>query len=202
MTSYQYRESHCGDKTVVRSSYLHNCISYTGKMTSLYWIRAQLLICFHQLWISTVLVPVIINAMHLHIFIYHLCLGISHLYFNISISSKPWSILCTHSIISFKRTPFQQQSNNIFSCDQAALWMVQSVRPSVRPSDRHTFFTMFPSSYHHEIFRSYYHWQRTLTWCPCKKVIVRGQSPRSQRSKEILAQFGRLRTVRSLLIHR
>ena len=40
MTSYQYRKSHCGDKTVVRSSYLHNVISYTGKMTSLYWIRA------------------------------------------------------------------------------------------------------------------------------------------------------------------
>ena len=34
----QYRKSHCGDKTVVRSSYVHNGISYTGKMTSLYWI--------------------------------------------------------------------------------------------------------------------------------------------------------------------
>ena len=40
--SYQYRKSHCGDKTVVRSSYLHNGISYTGKMTSLYWVRAQI----------------------------------------------------------------------------------------------------------------------------------------------------------------
>ena len=39
MPSYQYRKSHCGDKTVVRSSYLHNGISYTGKMTSLYWFR-------------------------------------------------------------------------------------------------------------------------------------------------------------------
>ena len=37
ISSYQYRKSHCGDKTVVRSSYLHNGISYTGKMTSLYW---------------------------------------------------------------------------------------------------------------------------------------------------------------------
>ena len=37
--SYQYRKSHCGDKTVVRSSYLHNGISYTGKMSSLYWFR-------------------------------------------------------------------------------------------------------------------------------------------------------------------
>ena len=40
MPSYQYRKSHCGDKTVVRSSYLHNGISYTGKTASLYWIGA------------------------------------------------------------------------------------------------------------------------------------------------------------------
>ena len=54
-----------------------------------------------------------------------------------------------------------------FSCDQAALRMVQSVCPSVR----HTFFTMFPSSYHHKIFRSYYQWR------PCKKSRseVKGQ---------------------------
>ena len=43
MSSYQYRKCHCGDKTVVRSSYLHNGISYTGKMSSLYWIGAQVL---------------------------------------------------------------------------------------------------------------------------------------------------------------
>ena len=29
--SYQYRKYHCGDKTVVRLSYLHNGISFTGK---------------------------------------------------------------------------------------------------------------------------------------------------------------------------
>ena len=39
--SYQYRKSHCGDKTVVRSSYLHNDISYTAKMSFLYWIGGQ-----------------------------------------------------------------------------------------------------------------------------------------------------------------
>ena len=38
-SSYQYRKSHCGDKTAVRSSYLHNGISFTGKMTSLYWFN-------------------------------------------------------------------------------------------------------------------------------------------------------------------
>ena len=71
----------------------------------------------------------------------------------------------------------------IFSCDQAALQMVfsvcPSVCPSVRPSVCHTFFTMFPSSYHHEIFRSYYHGQK---WCPCKssRSEVKGQGNRDQ----------------------
>ena len=41
MLPYQYGKSHCGDKTAVRSSYLHNGIDYTCKMSSLYWIRAQ-----------------------------------------------------------------------------------------------------------------------------------------------------------------
>ena len=57
MTPYQYRKSQCGDKTILRPSYPHNGISYTGKMSSLYWIRAQVslklavllhsLICLH-----------------------------------------------------------------------------------------------------------------------------------------------------------
>ena len=42
MSSYQYRKSHCGDKTVVRSSYLHNGIFYTGKMASLFWFAPQI----------------------------------------------------------------------------------------------------------------------------------------------------------------
>ena len=41
ISSYQYRKSHYGDKTVVRSSYLHNGMCFTGKMTSSYWIRPQ-----------------------------------------------------------------------------------------------------------------------------------------------------------------
>ena len=40
MSSYQYRKSYCGDKTIIRPSYLHNGISHTGKMAPLYWIRA------------------------------------------------------------------------------------------------------------------------------------------------------------------
>ena len=41
MSSCQYSKSHCGDKTVVRPSYLHNGISFTGKTVSLYWIGTQ-----------------------------------------------------------------------------------------------------------------------------------------------------------------
>ena len=102
----------------------------------------------------------------------------------------PWNLLsallsCTCSATE----PFKKLTPgiNIFSCDQAAIWLVQSVRLSVRPSVRpsvclsvcHTFFTMFPSSYHHEIFRSYYHGQK---WCPCKRSRseVKGQGHRGQ----------------------
>ena len=56
MSSYQYRKSHCGDKTILRPSYLHNGISYTGKMISLYWIGAQssilLMLCEGYPWVT------------------------------------------------------------------------------------------------------------------------------------------------------
>ena len=67
----------------------------------------------------------------------------------------------------------------VFSYDQAALWMVQSVCLSVRPSVRQTFLTMFPSWYHHEIFKSCYQWQK---WRPCKnsRSEVKGQGHRGQ----------------------
>ena len=47
MPTYRYRKSHRGDKTIFRPSYLHNGISYTGKMTSLYWIGACNLFIYH-----------------------------------------------------------------------------------------------------------------------------------------------------------
>ena len=39
MISYHHRNSHCGDKTILGPSYIHNGIPYTSK-TSLYWIGA------------------------------------------------------------------------------------------------------------------------------------------------------------------
>ena len=62
----------------------------------------------------------------------------------------------------------------IISWDQAALWRVQSVCLPVCLSVSHTILTMFPSSCHHEIFRSSYQWQK---WYPCKRSRseVKGQ---------------------------
>ena len=80
--------------------------------------------------------------------------------------SNPSDLPCSRLSIKFQGHTGQKLY--IFSCDQAALWMVQSVRPSVRLSVCHTFLTMFSSSYHHEIFMSYYQ---------------RGQRSKSQRSQ-------------------
>ena len=40
MLCYQFRKSHCGDNTVVRSSYLDYGISYIDKIASLHWISS------------------------------------------------------------------------------------------------------------------------------------------------------------------
>ena len=56
-SSYQYRKSHCGDKTILRPSYLHNGISYTGKITSLYWVSPLLVPLAHPItWSMTDLI--------------------------------------------------------------------------------------------------------------------------------------------------
>ena len=67
-----------------------------------------------------------------------------------------------------------------------------SVCLSVRLSVCHTFLTMFPSSYHHEIFRSYYQWQK---WRPCKR------SRSKVKVTEVNTQLNRFRTVTPVWIH-
>ena len=68
-----------------------------------------------------------------------------------------------------------------------------SVRPSVSLSvcTCHTFFTMFPSWYHHEIFRSDYQWQK---WCLCKstKSEVKSQCYRDNKAnlRDLIAATG------------
>ena len=52
--------------------------------------------------------------------------------------------------------------------------------------------TMFPSSYHHEILRSYYQWQK---WRPCKR------SRSKVKVTEVTTQLNRFRTVTPVWIH-
>ena len=59
-------------------------------------------------------------------------------------------------------------------------------------SVRQTFLTMFLSSYHLEICRSYYHQQ---TWCPCK------MSRSKVKVTEVMTSFSRFRTVTQAWIH-
>ena len=56
MISYQYRKSHCGDKTILRPSYLHNGIAIPVRWRSLYWIRALLICITTDLAISMTIV--------------------------------------------------------------------------------------------------------------------------------------------------
>ena len=70
-------------------------------------------------------------------------------------------------------------------------WFSPSVCPSVTP-----FFTMFPSSYHHETFMSHYQWQK---WCPCKRS--RSEVNGQVKVTEATAQLNRFRTVTPVWIH-
>ena len=80
----------------------------------------------------------------------------------------------------------------VFSCDQAALWMVQSVRPSVRPSvclsvRLSHLFDYVP------IIVSSWNFQELLPVTKVtsmQKVKVRGQRSRSQRSQPHLTVSG------------
>ena len=65
ISSYQYRTSYYGDKTILRPSYLHNGISYTGKI-SLYWIRTLVskAIQTKQQWCTVLTLVVVQLACH------------------------------------------------------------------------------------------------------------------------------------------
>ena len=89
-------------------------------------------------------------------------------------------------------TPTSFLKETCFSCDQAAIWLVQSVRLSVCLYVCHTFFIMFPSWYHHETFRSYYHGQK---WCPCKR------SRSKVKVTEFNTQLSHFRTLTPVSIH-
>ena len=73
------------------------------------------------------------------------------------------------------------------------IWAFPDYRPvAAFKSLRFALFTMFPSSYHPEIFRSYYHWPM---WCPCKR------SRSKVKVTEVMTPFSRFRTVTPVWIH-
>ena len=108
--------------------------------------------------------------------------------------------MITNSIPSFNFVIIEKLTESLFlaATKQLYEWFSPSVCPSVRlsvcPSVCHTFLTMFPSSYHHEIFRSYYQWQK---WRPCKRSRseVKGQGHRGHDPNF------RFRTVTPVWIH-
>ena len=70
-------------------------------------------------------------------------------------------------------------------------WTFPDYRPvAAFKSLRFALFTIFPSSYYHEIFRSYYHGQKR---CPCKR------SRSKVKVTEVNTQLSRFRTLNSSL---
>ena len=85
---------------------------------------------------------------------------------------------CTKFEVAWKRCPI------VFSCDQAALWMVQSVCLSIR----HTFFTVF----HHCIIMKF-SW---LITDDKSDAHAKGQGQRSKaKVTEVKTRFSHFRTI-------
>ena len=89
----------------------------------------------------------------------------------------------------------------IFSCDQAALWMVQSVRPSVCPSFRLSVrlsVTPFWLCSHHRIIMKF----SGVITSDKSDVHAKGQGQRSKvKVTEVTTQLNRFRTVTPVWIH-
>ena len=80
------------------------------------------------------------------------------------------------------------------STKQLYEWYFLSVCPSVRLSVCHTFFTMFPSSYGHEMFR--------IITNDKSEIHVKGQGQRSKvKVTEVKAPLNRFQTVTPVYIH-
>ena len=89
----------------------------------------------------------------------------------------------------------------IFSCDQAAIWLVQSVRPSVRlsvrPSVRLSVTPFSPCSHHRIIIK----FSGVITMVK-SDVHAKGQGQRSKvKVTEVNTQLSRFRTLTPVWIH-
>ena len=90
---------------------------------------------------------------------------------NSSLNSPMATKWCTKLQVALKRCPI------VFSCDQAALWMVQSVRPSVCLSHLFDYVPIILSSWNFQELLP------VTKVTSMQKVKVRGQRSRSQRSQ-------------------
>ena len=141
---------------------------------------------------------IVISKQHPHCYVGMVFGLLTTSHFLISLATQkdphPWILIefsysfmreCFHTFF-LGRVYYAERCFVIFSCDQASPmnglvhpfgWL--AVCLSVRPSAFHTFFTIFPSSYHHESLRSDYQWQKG---CPCKRSRseVKGQGQRGQ----------------------
>ena len=92
-------------------------------------------------------------------------------------------------------------SSPVFSCDQAALWMVQSVRPSVCPSvcpSVRLSVTPFWLCSHHRIIMKF----SGVITSDRSDVHAKGQGQRSKvKVTEVTTQLNRFRTVTPVWIH-
>ena len=106
---------------------------------------------------------------------------------NSSLNSPIVMKWCIKLEVALKRCPI------VFSCDQAALWMVFSVRPSVCLS-----VTPFWLCSHHRIIMKF----SGVITTDQGKVYLKGQGQRSKvKVTEVMTQLNRFRTVTPVWIH-
>ena len=110
---------------------------------------------------------------------------------NSSLNSPMGTKCCTKLEVAWKRCPI------VFSCDQAALWMVQSVRPSVCLSVRPSV-TPFWLCSHHRIIMKF----SGVITSDKSDVHAKGQGQRSKvKVTEVTTPLNRFRTVTPVWIH-
>ena len=114
---------------------------------------------------------------------------------NSSLNSPMAMKLCIKLEVAKKRCPI------VFSCDQAAIWLVQSVRPSVRlsvrPSVRLSVTPFSPCSHHRIIMK----FSGVITMVK-SDVHAKGQGQRSKvKVTEVNTQLSRFLTLTPVWIH-
>ena len=128
-------------------------------------------------------------------------LSLSDSWHDLIVSCTQWiSVLISFLYTSVNIDAFSDLLD-IFSCDQAALWMVQSVRPSVRLSvclSVRLSVTPFWLCSHHRIIMKF----SGVITSDKSDVHAKGQGQRSKvKVTEVTTQLNRFRTVTPVWIH-